>query len=270
MKNLCFTSVVALYIVFLCFAKDTLAQPGTRPSFAVWDCDGQGMMAPPPGSITVASYMALLDSVGFAFPPGSNATDVKFIFQFEDSAGNALNISLPTVSSKNYELAYNLQSLPAGVTLINTTAGMDIGFRINTKVEQPSSGSYVKVRYEVWAKDATTTGYSLLLGQTKSSWYKHNLSCNKIMGGKARIGQFDQPAIVANPNPFRDYLYIEANAEEAVVKIMDSQGRTIRVLTVPSGDRPVRFPTGDLPAGLYFLQKQSSTGIRTLPMVKTQ
>lgn len=269
MKNLCFTTVVTLYIVFLCLANDTLAQPGNRPSFAVWDCDGQGLMAPPPGSIMTATYMALQDSVSFAFPPNSNATDVKFIFQVDDSAGNALLIYSPTSVSKTYELNYNLQSLPAGVTLINSTAGMDIGFRLNTQVEQPASGSYVKVRYEVWTKDATSTSFSLIIGQTKSSWFKHNLSCSPT-NGKARLGQFGKPSLVANPNPFNDYLYIDADAEESVVKIMDSQGRTIQILTVPAGDRPVRVPTSNLPSGIYFLQKQSAAGIQTITMVKTQ
>ncbi|MDX2248093.1 MAG: T9SS type A sorting domain-containing protein [Bacteroidia bacterium] len=270
MKNLCFTHVVTLYVVFLCFSLNLQAQPGNRPSFAVWDCDGQGMMAPPPSWTAVGQTMALLDSVSYAFPTGTTATDVKFVFQFEDSSGKILDVLYPVVGSKAYELTYNLSSLPADVTLSTSPAGMDLSFRLNTQTVQPTSGSFIKVYYEVWTQDASVPGsvFKLLDGQTKTSWYKHSLSCNKLMG-KARVGLFGRTEIQANPNPFNDYLYIVAETETSVVKIMDSQGRTIRVLTVPAGDRPVRFPTEDIPAGLYFLQKQTSYGIETLPMVKT-
>ncbi|MEZ4829733.1 MAG: hypothetical protein R3C61_26135 [Bacteroidia bacterium] len=273
MKNFCLTQVVTLYVVFLCAFFTGYAQPGggTRPSFAVWDCDGQGMMAPPPGIFTPSATMALLDSVGLGLPPGNFPTDIKFVFTFKDSAGNPLNVYLPASGTKTYEVAFDLQALPSGVSLSGSAAGLDLTFRMKTQIDQPAAGSFVFVQYEVWTKDATIAGatYEKLNGSNLGSNYKHSLTCNSI-SGKGRLGRFENTRPIATPNPFSNYIYLETDAGEAsCARIMDAQGRILRTISIPPGDRPLRVPTDDLPAGLYFIQKQTPTGVRALPLVKT-
>ena len=274
-------SAYSIFIFLAFFWYSAHSQPfPTGDDFVVWDCDGEGFIQPKINLPVPATINSIQDSVGFVYPSDSMYTHFKFVFQFEDSLGNVLTIHYPVSGATSYDVIYDLKSLPAGATHTDDSTKKTLAFRLNAQYSQPGSGSFINVRYEVWGKNSKKGGsYHLLVGQTADSYYRRNLTCSKpkppapapvVMIKNKRKGNFDQENVWISPNPFQDYIYLETNQEESILTIRDLQGRLIREMALPSSESRIRIKVDDLPAGLYIIQRRTSTSYQNIRMIKSR
>lgn len=98
-------------------------------------------------------------------------------------------------------------------------------------------------------------------------------------GGQGRPGPskgshaaFNNHAMSASPNPFKDELNIQLEAvadTNGALQLMDAQGRVLRTQTFEAGFRTLTIPTTDLAPGLYFVRMETSKGVSTLKVVRS-
>ena len=272
-----------IFIFFAFFWYSAQSQPfPVGDDFVVWDCDGEGFIQPInilPIPIGINSVQSIWDSVGYIYPSDSVYTDFKFVLKFEDSLGNLLTIHHPIIgATTSYSVLYELKSLPSDVSHTDDFTKKTLAFRLDAQYTKPTSGSFINVIFEVWGRnDKNGNSYRLLQGQTSDSYYKRDLSCSQsttpppkhVMKKNKRIGNFDQNVWIG-PNPFQEYIYIETNFEESILSIRDMQGRLIREEILLPSEKRLKIKVGDLPAGLYFIQKRGLSTTQTIKMIKSR
>ncbi|MFN4255505.1 MAG: T9SS type A sorting domain-containing protein, partial [Saprospiraceae bacterium] len=75
------------------------------------------------------------------------------------------------------------------------------------------------------------------------------------------------PSVRCWPNPFRDELAIEINAEGAVqLTVTDAAGRVMASMGLPIGQVRFDLNTSEFRAGLYFVQVTAGNSVRVLPV----
>ncbi len=77
------------------------------------------------------------------------------------------------------------------------------------------------------------------------------------------------PEVTVYPNPFTSDLTVRISSENApTLTVTDAAGRVVTQLALPMGEVKFELTTQTWPAGLYFLQVATSSGVRVLPVAK--
>ncbi|MFN4255077.1 MAG: HYR domain-containing protein [Saprospiraceae bacterium] len=77
----------------------------------------------------------------------------------------------------------------------------------------------------------------------------------------------NQPKVVCYPNPFRDELVVEIQAEGAAhLQLTDAAGRVVTDVDLPRGMVRFELDSRRFPSGMYFVQVSTEGGVRVAPV----
>ncbi len=256
----------------------------TYISFGIWDDDNLPFSSPPgQGVLTYQqAQIRVMDSLGIQEESPYSYTHYKFLFTFTDSLGDTLPQTFPYPGLHSYELEYDLSNLPGGVSYYTDPQNPQsrfLDFRLDMRIEQPAEGTFLKVNYEVWAKEEGGI-YKMLLGQTSSTYYIANLcpSCVPVppvvgahpsLAGPKGGRLADTPLTNwVYPNPFSGTAMVAPHQTASQLEIRNLQGQLLKQLMLPATTHPYKLNLADLPSGTYLVSRQGVGYRQMLRLVK--
>ena len=173
-------------------------------------------------------------------PQGANAMWIKFS-KFDLEEGEELTFF-------NYKAANTMNpSIIKTLTYVVATYTKDNPPTLDQLYEMEKSGLYVRFRSD---NDRNSTGWSFDYGI--------NVGVEEAQAGLTSMQVYPNPA---NSQVQVNIAFAEESGEQAVIRLNDLMGRTICQTSVTTQENAsLSIPTGDLAAGIYFLNIRTRKG----------
>jgi len=210
--------------------------------------------------------------VTFTNAAGTNATSKQFSISMAVTPMVRLSSSATGVSASMPSLELRATAVSGGGNTPVFTFALDAGF--THILSGPGTVDSIPVDTSELVAGANNVYVRM---QTSDSCYTTKTSLDSMVitrtassgGGGGGGNDSDAAALRANPNPFRDRVFITGlrSSDTYSIKLLNSQGMIVGSVTV-SGVTQSTFITGNMTTGIYMLRVYDETSGRVIRLVR--
>jgi subtilisin-like proprotein convertase family protein len=178
----------------------------------------------------------------------------KLVVSDPDNDGNELTFVMVTNTKYGF---VSRSGVPLGVGSTFT-----MGDIYSSKMRYTNTDASAEYDYFTFAVSDGTGGWF----GTPRVYFKVDPGC--IVGDASDLT--GEAQVIVYPNPAKDRVFVEFPAApegKATVSLINSQGQTLQIKKFDAGASKLGLNTGNMPAGLYYLQIETAEGLLTKKLI---